>query len=303
MALPNIHSRRKRAAAETPDIYIYDDFPEKIRVQIIHIVNETVPESSRDESKKFFDATTGILRKEFGVFKLYSQPSRDPRLEFSNWLLSERDIDKVIDGIELTFRAIDVYVRDREYYFRGGGSNPDNAIAELNARLQEACIGYQYDDGMIVRVDSRLIHSEVVVPALRLVSSVEFAAVDEEFREAHARYRDGDYETCLVDCAKAFESCLKVIGAARHWAIQPTDSASKLLNAAFSAGFVPTYLQAEFSALRSLLESGVPSVRNKQGGHGAGTSPRIVPAELAAFQLHQTAAVIVFLVSHHKANA
>ncbi len=54
--------------------------------------------------------------------------------------------------------------------------------------------------------------------------------------------------------------------------------------------------------LSGLMESSTPTVRNKQGGHGAGTSPREIPNHLAALQLHQTAAVILFLVEQDAAT-
>ena len=55
-------------------------------------------------------------------------------------------------------------------------------------------------------------------------------------------------------------------------------------------------MQNEFTGLRTILESGTPTVRNKAAGHGAGPNPRNIPRHIAAFQLHQTAAAIVLLI-------
>jgi len=60
---------------------------------------------------------------------------------------------------------------------------------------------------------------------------------------------------------------------------------------------VPTWLQSEFSGLRSALESGVPTARNRVSGHGSGAAPRSVPPYFAAYLLHMTAAAIVFLTN------
>lgn len=49
------------------------------------------------------------------------------------------------------------------------------------------------------------------------------------------------------------------------------------------------------SGLRSLLESGVPTVRNRLSGHGQGEKPTEVPNYVAAYVLHMTASAIVFL--------
>jgi hypothetical protein len=49
-----------------------------------------------------------------------------------------------------------------------------------------------------------------------------------------------------------------------------------------------------------MLESGVPTARNRMGGHGQGSSVVEVPDYLVAHVLHQTASAIVFLVAAEK---
>lgn len=129
-----------------------------------------------------------------------------------------------------------------------------------------------------------------------LLSDPGYAAANQEFLSAHSAYRSGEYEDALTDCAKAFESVLKVIAHKKGWSVAGNASAKALLDAAFANGLVPAFLQGEFAGLRSILESGVPTVRNRSSAHGAGITPRTIPKHLAAFQLHQTAAAIVFLV-------
>jgi len=63
----------------------------------------------------------------------------------------------------------------------------------------------------------------------------------------------------------------------------------------FMNNLIPTHWQSQFSALRSLLESGVPTGRNRISGHGQGQTPKPVPEHIAKFMMHQTATVIVFL--------
>jgi hypothetical protein len=128
-----------------------------------------------------------------------------------------------------------------------------------------------------------------------LLNNTRFAAADKEFREAHEAFRHGRLEDCIVGCGKALESVLKVIGASRKWAINDNDTANKLIQAAVGAGFLPSYSQAALDHLSGLIGSSTPTVGNKVGGHGAGGAPRAVPRHLASFQLHQTAAVILFL--------
>jgi hypothetical protein len=211
-------------------------------------------------------------------------------------LQEETDIDHWLDGLEICLRVIDTWIRKDWHIFQNAvETSPDDAIAEVNARLQEAAVGYQYVSKEIIRIDSLFIHRELVVPALNLLHDPRFKAAEQEYRDAHEAYRLGKLEDCIVSCGKAFESVLKVIATKRSWAIKDTDPASRLIQAAVDAGFLAPHSQTSLNHLKGLMESSTPAIRNKQGGHGAGATPRAVPRHLAAFQLHQTAAVIVFL--------
>lgn len=306
MALPDIFSRRKRLAqGEHSDVYSYDELPQKVRVQIIHILRDAIgPYTAYSDppGKSVYNYIVRVMRKELGVFFLGNYQNEDADEELLAWFQAETEIDRMIDFLELSMRLIDMHVRSEKYAFEGVvRTSPDDAISEINARLLEGAIGYSYQSGQIIRVDSQVAHAEIVVPALQLLSAPEFATANKEYLAAHSAFRAGDHETAIVECAKAYESTLKIIGTKRGWPITSNDPAKKLLDAAYAAGFIEPALQAEFSALRAVLESGVPTVRNKQGGHGAGSTPRNVPQELAAFQLHQTAAAIIFLVEHDRA--
>jgi hypothetical protein len=69
-----------------------------------------------------------------------------------------------------------------------------------------------------------------------------------------------------------------------------------LIQVCFDNGLIPAFWQSHFAALRSLLEGGVPTARNRLGGHGQGSAVVEVPAHIVAYVLHMTAASIVFLV-------
>lgn len=293
MALPQIFSRRKRAASNVvTDVYSYDSIPAKVRVQIAQLILEGL-DSYNEYAKNagYWAFIVKQMRKEKGVFQLtdgYDSLSN----EYINWLLNEQDIPTFLDGVELAFRAIRGSIG--EY----GNQEFEKFRNELNARLQEAAVGYEFQSGNIIQINTQIIHNEVVLPALNLLHDRRFAGANDEYLGAHQFFRTGDFESCLIECGKAFESVLKVIGIERRWGISENDAASKLLAAAYSSGFVPAYMQAQFSALRAILESGTPTVRNRMSGHGSGAEVRRVDKHLAAYQLHQTAAAIVFLVEH-----
>jgi hypothetical protein len=72
------------------------------------------------------------------------------------------------------------------------------------------------------------------------------------------------------------------------------DTASKLIDILFAKGLIPPFWQTQFSSLRCLLESSVPTGR-KLSGHGQGATPKAVPDYLTAYMLHMTALTLVFL--------
>jgi hypothetical protein len=242
------------------------------------------------------------MRRELGVHQLIGKGGLDANEELLNWLQHEMNIAHWLDGVELSLKVIDQFVRGQgRGYVYEPSETPDDVIAEFNARLLEAAVGYQYVSGKIIRIDSQHIHSEVVLPVLQVLNGPGFEAANSEYRSAHEAYRHGELEDCLVDCGKALESVLKVIGRKRGWKFNDTDPASKLIQAAVEDGFLATYSQTALNHLKGLIESSTPTIRNKMGGHGAGTTPRVVPRHLAAFQLHQTAAVILYLAEQDAA--
>lgn len=305
MTLPDTYSRRKRrAAGSSNDVYQYDKMSEKLRVQTVLILHAAMGDYSDStynfEAKEAYEFIVDTARRDKGAFTLVPHP-KNLRDELHRWILSESDTESLLDVIELCFRVIDSSYREYTDTSEFTTQTPDSAIAEFNARCLEDGFGIQYVDGQIVEISSTVLHSEVVLPAFHLTHVAQFSTVNQEYHAAHKAFRNGEYETCITECGKSFESTLKIIAKSRGWAYKETDPASKLLEAAYKADFIPQYMQTEFSALRSVLESGVPTVRNKSAAHGAGNSPRAVPKHLAAFQLHQTGAAIVFLVENHLA--
>jgi hypothetical protein len=191
---------------------------------------------------------------------------------------------------------IDLVLRDQRHALYNRGTEVDDAIGELNIRFREHGIGYEYASGQINRIDSKLIHAEVVKPALALLRQPKFKGANDEFLSAHLHYREGRYDECLVECCKALESTLKIICKERGWKFDSSDPVKKLLAVVIENGLVPRFSETHLAALRTTLESGVPTVRNKLGGHGQGAEIRAVPSLIASYALHLTATNIVFLV-------
>jgi hypothetical protein len=94
---------------------------------------------------------------------------------------------------------------------------------------------------------------------------------------------------------------MKSICIKRRWPHDANATSKTLIQVLFDKNMVPPFWAQHFSALRATLESGVPTARNRLGGHGQGTEVVDVPTYLVAYVLHQTASAIVFLVEAEKA--
>ena len=129
-----------------------------------------------------------------------------------------------------------------------------------------------------------------------------FENAEKEFLSAHEHYRTGKYSEALIDCCKAFESVMKIICTKRKWKFDSTKAtASHLVDVCLSNGLIPSFWKNHFTGLRTILESAIPTPRNKKAGHGAGAQPaHEPPSELVAYVLHMTAATILFLTESER---
>jgi hypothetical protein len=133
-----------------------------------------------------------------------------------------------------------------------------------------------------------------------LLDQSHYAGAQQEFLKAHEHYRKGNAKEALSECLKAFESVMKAICDKRGWQYGSSATPRPLIQACFTNGLIPPFWESHYSSLRSLLESGVPTGRNKLSGHGQGTTPTTVPDHLVAYMLHMTASAIVFLAEAEK---
>jgi hypothetical protein len=295
--------RQKRLRGEVPDVFTYDTLPSPLRVQIVHIIRDAIGKdyygnkNSEDAYKYIHDT----LCREYGLFSLSQNQNSFENAVF-NFFLQQKDLECALDVVEFCFFFIDNFVRNSPEHHAATVRSlmPDLAILELNYRFREHGIGYQYESGKMIRIDSEYLHSEAIKPALYILSEKIYQGANEEFLKAHEHYRHGRYKETLGEALKAFESVMKVICDKHRWPFGEGDTAKRLIDICLENELIPGYLQSQFSSLRSILESGVPTIRNKLGGHGQGSQTTTVSAKMARYALNLTAANIVFLAEHEK---
>jgi hypothetical protein len=315
MDINDLYSKRKKLAerGNQPEVYQYTNLPIEFRRQVIYIWLTAIGPYITDRFFNYEPLVNRVWRKihdllarELGCFNL-GTTSQNPFEQCMYFLLDkDTSIENILDLIELTFRYIGEVIPKLLQDPQNSGElkglqPPDEAINELNHRFREHAIGYQYNNGQIVRVDSGFIHAEVVVPALSLLSSQHFKGAEQEFRNAHEHYRKEEYEDAILDAQRAFESTMKIICDECGWSYDK-GNASELIDVVLKNELVPKYLKNHLSGLKSVLIGGVPTIRNKTSAHGKGTQVIDVPEYLVAYVLHLTASNIVFLVEAYKAK-
>jgi hypothetical protein len=297
--------RQKRLRGEVPDVYQYEDFPQSLRIQVIQIITDAFGEVKflDSDSARAYATVRRILCREYGVFALSKDGDADTSSSYDilTFLLQSNEYEKILDVIETSLLVLEEFSKRTALRESSISRTPNAIIEEINERFFEHGLGYQYESGKIIRIDSKLIHTEVVKPTLAVLSNKMYEGANEEYLTAHEHYRHGRNKDCLTWCLKAFESVMKAICEKHKWAYNKGDTAKRLLDICFDKGLIPSFLLSHYSALRSSLESGIPTVRNELGGHGQGSTPVEVPPYLAAYLLHLTATSILLLADAEKA--
>jgi hypothetical protein len=207
--------------------------------------------------------------------------------------------------MEVAFRTIESAENFIESYRgeHGAGLKANEAIGQLNIRLRRGDVGYAFVDGKIIRVDSELLHSEAVEPALHLLHDAGFADAEREFLEAHRVYRqDPDKKQALVSANNAYESTMKHICDERSWSYPSGASASDLVQIMIDNQLVDKWSEQQLNAVKNMLDSSINTVRNKKAGHGPTPNSDPVPEYLVRYGLNMAASNIVMLVEAHNAK-
>ena len=299
--------RRKVAKGDVPDVFVYDKLPIELRVQIVHIWMDAIGVYAMED----WDVIHNLVAREHGVFQLYREERGGGSAErCESYLLrtsceEQIDTDRVLDLIEVSFIYIDRVIRNKGSFHVNQHRiklSADEAIDELNERFRRAGVGYRYENGQIVRIDSELIHREVVRPALLYLHKPGFEGPRDEFLKAHRHYRAGETKDAITNANKALESTLRVICDQRGWEYNRGARVSDLLKVIRSNGLFPDYLDTSFDQLVSILKSSLPVIRDRESAHGQGSRAQDTPIYVTAYALHLAAANILFLAEAHGAK-
>lgn len=295
-----LYSERNRA---TNTKLIYHYLPDKFKNQIIHILREFfIQVRERDNSitsyyNLVWNNIGNLVCKEHGLLTLKTKEYSFDRPDelFEKYFLRLNKIEEEFDVIEIAFRFIKKtpeLITHVKYKY-----SPEDAISDLNKRFRQNSVGFKYEQGMILRVDNELLHVELVTRTLELSSNNVFINANAEFISSLNHLKNDRNKESINDALNAFESTLKIICKELNWEYDPKkDTSSKLISICLEQELVPDFLQSHFTGIRTTLESGIPTIRNKRTGHGQGAEEIVIPHSLATYSVFITGACINYLI-------
>lgn len=299
----SVRQRRKQQAGE-PVTYQYNWIPDALRAQVMNGLRLASRAAGRN-SETYWRTVESLVAIELGSITarldLWDGPPQD---RIMNYIERVQSVDHFLDAVEFALRTAYGYAEGRSFSTEREEAQAEvnHAVDYINYRFNLHNVGYQYagSPGEFIRLDTQYVHAEAIEPAIMQLHDAGWKGPEDEFLSAHRHYRRGEHKAAMNDALKAFESTMKAILTQRGWDFDPNWQAFKLVDCLIKNELIPRPLEAYMNGIRSVLESGVPMLRNRLSGHGQGTDVTEVPAYVAAFTLNLTASNIVFLT---EANA
>ncbi|TMO24146.1 hypothetical protein CWC28_18590 [Pseudoalteromonas sp. S4492] len=297
--------RQKELRGEIFDVFQYDVLPKPLRIQVKFLIdnvlgNETEFNLDRNV-RSIYDYIYNILREEIGTFDLNNKNALKEKINLNSYeelryfLVNERDTEYVLSYIELAF----VIAKEIEEVDSYKQISHDDKIKTLNERFKENGVGFTFEENQLIRIDSKLLHKEVIQPTLKLLNSSGYEVIQDYYLKAYDHFRTKKYNEAIIECNKAFESTMKVICKQQFWELKGHETASKLIDICLKNELIPNYWQTQLSSLKSMLSSGIPNIRNKYS-HGDDQLKEQAPEELVSYILHSTGSTIIFLIESQK---
>lgn len=291
--MPSFFSQRN---APPPSQLRYD-VPETMRSRILAILDHHI--GNERTMQAFLAEMEDLLCRQYGQLRASSyraaRRSDIPVVEHFYCCPDEHALDFIEACFQLSVQC--------------GGQK---AVDEINAVFRQEGVGYELTKFLgpatpkgsvilgkqiapdqlprVVRVDEQTAHTEMVAPALSLLTTPVLAVANAEMLKAFSDHRAGRHEDAITACGSAFESVLKTICDQKGWAYdRDKDTCSSLVDICYKSGLFPSFYVELFKR--------VGTVRNKLGdAHGRGPVPQHdVEAAHAEHMLHMTCSHIILL--------
>lgn len=291
-----LYSKRIKNASGEPEVYLYDAFPQTFRNQFFYVIEELFDYLENNGLTGVWTFIHNSFARELGVKSLGYQNYSGKR-QIEQFVEKSGDTE-FLDFLDYAFAKI---AQTRDIPVRYAPKDKVNeqitsAFVEINFRFKQNNLGYAFEKDVLIRKDNEHLHQNTVKPALRLLYENGFEGAEQEFLDAFEHRRKGENKDAILDALKAFESTMKAICDGMGYIYDPAKSTAKdLIGILEGNSFYPSYMNSHITSLRMSLESGLPTMRNKNAGHGQGATVVNVSDEFAEYALNLAATNIVLL--------
>ena len=290
----NLYSQRKgREEGKEKDFYSYDEIPEETRRKVFYTLDrnhvyhrDPVYGTLRDD----FNALRIRIIHNYGIIDINDE--RDNRQSIYKYLMkcSPKEL----------FDCIEIFL-----HIKAGCSERDKlkeTIKDINDIFSMDKIGYEivethFEDlkYIIIRIDSKYLHNEVIKKTLTLLYDNSFKAALNEFENALEKYTKKEYPEAITYANSAFESVMKMIVDKDNLDAGQLIAELKKLEIR-GTKFLPSHYENFGIEIKKLLNC-LPITRNEKGiPHGKGSKIESVDKSFAEFALHLSGSFIVFLI-------
>jgi len=291
---------------ELPEAYSYD-IPRQVRHKIVgNILDNRIEIEQRgfcqgyDEMHEFVIT----LERQFGR-SISNESSSSSKI---NAFLFSCNTDEFLSSIEVLLAMKLKNLKDRSDYYDSIKSSLSFLIPEINKIFKIEKIGYEIVSVgienlpfMVVPFNSNYLYLETIKLPRELLHDAGFEGALQEFGGALQEFRNNEYKDCVLKAAKAYESTLKSILDKCALKYPPDANVPKLIDILLDSGKIaPKYLDDSLKSVWQVLKSGVPTIRNKEAGHGQGLTVKGLQKSYAELALHLSGTYIVFLVTRYR---
>lgn len=293
-----LYSMRHKAETNRPEAFVYNSFPSAFRNQFFAIVKDVFDKPLMNYEYIWGPACKAFAREK-GLKAIYGYYGMEENSEKAfEYYVDHCDDREFLDLMDYVFSVIISNPSIQMRFFDSRSEFFSGAIDELNLRLKQHNLGYEFYNREIIKKTNTITHEKIVRPALQLLCDEAFRGAEDEYMSAWRHFTKNENKEAIVDAEKAFESTMKTICSRMGFSFDPDrDDAKKLLDVLKNNNFFPPYLESHLNTVVSSLQSGAPTVRNRTSGHGQGEDVKEVHENYAAYVLNLVASNIVFLHS------
>ena len=289
-----------------------DNISESFRLQIYYVIEDTLgkwknspfgPDTlSYPTNNSRWDAVERILLKKLGTSQLAKGPSSCVRVRSYILKCDPPEFLLVILAFLLVVRELAVSVgRPIKTGIKHLDISFESVLDGIHTIFRTNNFEYEIIESAAgleaISIDSQYLHEEVIKKTRKLFYDLKFQGPLQEFDDALAALENQDYDTAINEALKAFESTMKAILQELKHPFNPKWAAKDLIKALTEAGVIPTTFGSLSTGVRTVLESGLPSIRNAPGvAHGSGRDPKEIEQSYAQFAVHLCGSYVVFMI-------